>query len=128
MAVSSGICSRNFAHETLGNLKFLFCFSGCEREDACGFATVTPSGAEVLCELYSVAEDNFNCTTSGLVKMFIFKNMCLSDYCRFDISRRHRRRKAGCYLTPWSFLFPMEVINSCRLVKKLHPKVPKTDF
>ncbi|NXE89600.1 THYG protein, partial [Menura novaehollandiae] len=43
------------------------CISGCDREDACGFATVTP-GAEVLCELYSAAEVNFNCTTSGLVQ------------------------------------------------------------
>ena len=78
MAVDSGICSRNFAHEMLGNLRFLSCFSGCEREDACGFATVTPAGAEVLCELYSAAEVNFNCTTSGLVKMITFRNMCLS--------------------------------------------------
>ncbi|NWW82460.1 THYG protein, partial [Climacteris rufus] len=44
------------------------CISGCERESACGFATVTPAGAEVLCELYSSAEVNFNCTTSGLVQ------------------------------------------------------------
>ncbi|XP_068253091.1 thyroglobulin [Nyctibius grandis] len=44
------------------------CISGCEREDACGFATVTPAGAEVRCELYSAAEVNFNCTTSGLVQ------------------------------------------------------------
>uniref|UniRef100_A0A8D0EIS2 Thyroglobulin n=1 Tax=Strix occidentalis caurina TaxID=311401 RepID=A0A8D0EIS2_STROC len=56
----------NFAHEMLGNLRFLSCFSGCEREDACGFVTVAPAGAEVLCELYSAAEVNFNCTTSGL--------------------------------------------------------------
>ncbi|NWW95569.1 THYG protein, partial [Rhynochetos jubatus] len=44
------------------------CISDCEREDACGFATVTPAGAEVLCELYSAAEVNFNCTISGLVQ------------------------------------------------------------
>ncbi|KAM9235195.1 thyroglobulin [Leptosomus discolor] len=44
------------------------CISGCEREDACGFVTVTPVGAEVLCDLYSAAEVNFNCTTSGLVQ------------------------------------------------------------
>ncbi|PKU39362.1 thyroglobulin [Limosa lapponica baueri] len=52
----------------LGNLRFLSCFSGCEREEACGFATVTPAGAEILCELYSAAEVNFNCTTSALVQ------------------------------------------------------------
>lgn len=46
-------------------------------EDACGFVAVTPAGAEVLCELYSAAEVNFNCTTSGLVKMMISKNMSL---------------------------------------------------
>uniref|UniRef100_A0A8C4XLI1 Thyroglobulin n=1 Tax=Falco tinnunculus TaxID=100819 RepID=A0A8C4XLI1_FALTI len=66
MAVNSGICSKNFAPEMLGNLRFFSCFSGCEREDACGFATVTSSGAGVLCELYSAAEVNFNCTASGL--------------------------------------------------------------
>lgn len=62
----------------LGNPRFPSCFSGCDREDACGFATVTLAGAEVLCELYSAAEVNFNCTVSGLVNMIIFKNMCLS--------------------------------------------------
>ncbi|KAM6126150.1 LOW QUALITY PROTEIN: thyroglobulin [Pterocles gutturalis] len=44
------------------------CISDCEREEACGFATVTIAGAEVLCELYNAAEVNFNCTTSGLVQ------------------------------------------------------------
>ncbi|RMC14831.1 hypothetical protein DUI87_07007 [Hirundo rustica rustica] len=44
------------------------CISGCEREDACGFVTVTPASTGVLCELYSAAEANFNCTTSGLVQ------------------------------------------------------------
>lgn len=78
MTVSSGICSKHFACEVLGNLKFLSCFSGCEREDSCGFATVAPAGTEVLCELYSAAEVNFNCTTSGLVTVIIFKNICLS--------------------------------------------------
>lgn len=53
----------------LGNLWVPPCFTGCEREDACGFATVTAAGAGVLCELYSAAEINFNCTASGLVKM-----------------------------------------------------------
>ncbi|XP_010114533.1 PREDICTED: thyroglobulin-like, partial [Chlamydotis macqueenii] len=41
---------------------------GCEREEACSFATVTPAGAGVLCEFYSAAEVNFNCTTSGMVQ------------------------------------------------------------
>uniref|UniRef100_A0A8B9IRH9 Thyroglobulin n=1 Tax=Amazona collaria TaxID=241587 RepID=A0A8B9IRH9_9PSIT len=71
IAVSSGICSRNFAHEMLGKLRFLSHFSGCEMEDACGFAAVTPAGAEVLCELYSAAEVNFNCTALGLNLTFI---------------------------------------------------------
>uniref|UniRef100_A0A8C3JGU4 Thyroglobulin n=1 Tax=Calidris pygmaea TaxID=425635 RepID=A0A8C3JGU4_9CHAR len=75
LTVNSEIFSRNFAHELLGNLIFLSCFSGCEREEGCGFATVTPAGAEILCELYSAAEVNFNCTTSGLVKMIIIKDM-----------------------------------------------------
>ncbi|XP_053916773.1 thyroglobulin [Cuculus canorus] len=44
------------------------CISDCEGEEACSFATVTPAGAEVLCELYSAAEVNFNCTPSGLVQ------------------------------------------------------------
>ncbi|NXF03730.1 THYG protein, partial [Smithornis capensis] len=45
---------------------YIQCISECEREGACGFATVTPAGAGVLCELYSAAEVNINCTTSGL--------------------------------------------------------------
>ncbi|NXT00229.1 THYG protein, partial [Jacana jacana] len=44
------------------------CISGCEREEACGFAVVTPAGAEILCDFYSAAEVNFNCTTSELVQ------------------------------------------------------------
>ncbi|NWH62545.1 THYG protein, partial [Geococcyx californianus] len=44
------------------------CISDCEREEACSFATVTAAGAEVLCELYSAAEVNINCTPSGLVQ------------------------------------------------------------
>ncbi|NXK44006.1 THYG protein, partial [Chauna torquata] len=44
------------------------CISDCEKEEACSFATVTPADTEVLCELYSAAEVNFNCTTSGLVQ------------------------------------------------------------
>ncbi|NWS70344.1 THYG protein, partial [Crotophaga sulcirostris] len=44
------------------------CISDCEREEACSYAAVTAAGAEVLCELYSAAEVNFNCTTSGLVQ------------------------------------------------------------
>ncbi|NXH63383.1 THYG protein, partial [Rhabdornis inornatus] len=53
-----------------GDLKSTYfqCISDCEREDACGFATVSPAGTEVLCALYSAAEANFNCTTSGLVQ------------------------------------------------------------
>ncbi|NXP49491.1 THYG protein, partial [Heliornis fulica] len=44
------------------------CISGCEKEDTCGFATVTRAGTDFICELYSAAEVNFNCTTSGLVQ------------------------------------------------------------
>uniref|UniRef100_A0A8C0UU38 Thyroglobulin n=1 Tax=Cyanistes caeruleus TaxID=156563 RepID=A0A8C0UU38_CYACU len=44
-------------------------------EDDCGFATVSPAGTEVLCELYSAAEANFNCTTSGLVRMIISESI-----------------------------------------------------
>ncbi|NXJ82569.1 THYG protein, partial [Trogon melanurus] len=44
------------------------CISGCEKDDACSFVTVTLADAEVLCELYSAAEVNFNCTTAELVQ------------------------------------------------------------
>uniref|UniRef100_A0A8D0GXN7 Thyroglobulin n=1 Tax=Sphenodon punctatus TaxID=8508 RepID=A0A8D0GXN7_SPHPU len=37
-------------------------------EDTCGFLTVSTVGTEVLCELYSATENNFNCTTSGLIQ------------------------------------------------------------
>uniref|UniRef100_A0A8D0GVF9 Thyroglobulin n=1 Tax=Sphenodon punctatus TaxID=8508 RepID=A0A8D0GVF9_SPHPU len=36
--------------------------------DTCGFLTVSTVGTEVLCELYSATENNFNCTTSGLIQ------------------------------------------------------------
>uniref|UniRef100_A0A8C2TCI6 Thyroglobulin n=1 Tax=Coturnix japonica TaxID=93934 RepID=A0A8C2TCI6_COTJA len=45
---------------------FPLCFSVCDKEEACSFAAVTPAGAEILCDLYSAAEVNFNCTTSEL--------------------------------------------------------------
>uniref|UniRef100_A0A669PA57 Thyroglobulin n=1 Tax=Phasianus colchicus TaxID=9054 RepID=A0A669PA57_PHACC len=54
---------------------FPLCFSDCDKEEACSFAAVTPAGAEILCDLYSAAEVNFNCTPSGLVKTGIFKNL-----------------------------------------------------
>ncbi|XP_052559967.1 thyroglobulin isoform X1 [Tympanuchus pallidicinctus] len=44
------------------------CISDCDKEEACSFAAVTPADAEILCDLYSAAEVNFNCTTSGLVQ------------------------------------------------------------
>uniref|UniRef100_A0A8B9DLT2 Thyroglobulin n=1 Tax=Anser cygnoides TaxID=8845 RepID=A0A8B9DLT2_ANSCY len=66
---------KNYTHEMLGNLWFISCFSDCEKEEACSFVTVTPAGSEVVCELYSATEVNFNCTTSGLVKMMILKNL-----------------------------------------------------
>lgn len=97
--MNSGFCSRNFACEMPGNLWFHSCFTGCEREDACGFATVTPAGAGVLCELYSAAEVNFNCTASGLVKKITRRITCfvLMPY----LQRKQRAegihtRKAGC--------------------------------
>ncbi|XP_064363961.1 thyroglobulin [Dromaius novaehollandiae] len=46
----------------------LQCISDCEKEEACGFATITSADTQVLCELYSAAEVNFNCTTSELVQ------------------------------------------------------------
>ncbi|KGL75755.1 Thyroglobulin, partial [Tinamus guttatus] len=46
----------------------LQCISDCEKEEACGFATVTSAGTQILCELYSAAEVNFNCTASELVQ------------------------------------------------------------
>uniref|UniRef100_A0A669P5Y5 Thyroglobulin n=1 Tax=Phasianus colchicus TaxID=9054 RepID=A0A669P5Y5_PHACC len=39
---------------------FPLCFSDCDKEEACSFAAVTPAGAEILCDLYSAAEVNFN--------------------------------------------------------------------
>ncbi|XP_034615481.1 thyroglobulin, partial [Trachemys scripta elegans] len=46
----------------------LQCISDCETDESCGFVIVSALGSEVLCELYSAAETNFNCTTSGLMK------------------------------------------------------------
>lgn len=49
------------------NLYISFMLSDCETDESCGFITVSAPGSEVLCELHSAAETNFNCTTSGLV-------------------------------------------------------------
>ncbi|XP_074840896.1 thyroglobulin [Carettochelys insculpta] len=46
----------------------LQCISDCETDESCGFVTVSAPGSEVLCELHSAAETNFNCTTSGLMR------------------------------------------------------------
>ncbi|NXA51784.1 THYG protein, partial [Nothocercus julius] len=46
----------------------LQCISDCEKEEACGFATITSAGSQVVCELYSATEVNFNCTASELVQ------------------------------------------------------------
>ncbi|XP_074919354.1 thyroglobulin isoform X1 [Chelonoidis abingdonii] len=46
----------------------LQCVSDCETDESCGFVTVSALDSEVLCELHSAAETNFNCTTSGLMK------------------------------------------------------------
>ncbi|NXJ16229.1 THYG protein, partial [Odontophorus gujanensis] len=58
--------SQSFGRD-LQNITFQ-CISDCEKEEACSFATVTPVDNEVLCDLYSAAEVNFNCTSSGLVQ------------------------------------------------------------
>ncbi|OXB74632.1 UNVERIFIED_CONTAM: hypothetical protein H355_010158 [Colinus virginianus] len=58
--------SQSFGRD-LQNVTFQ-CISDCEKEEACGFATVTPVDNEVLCDLYSAAEINFNCTSSGSVQ------------------------------------------------------------
>uniref|UniRef100_A0A8C9G4S1 Thyroglobulin n=1 Tax=Pavo cristatus TaxID=9049 RepID=A0A8C9G4S1_PAVCR len=54
--------------QSFGRDLFLLCFSDCDKEEACSFAAVTPAGADISCDLYSAAEVNFNCTTSGLVQ------------------------------------------------------------
>lgn len=92
-----------------GNLRFISCFSDCEKEEACSFVTVTPAGSEAVCELYSASEVNFNCTTSGLVKMMIFKYLCLLQYYRFNIIGRRHRRKTEGYLTTSTLLFVVAV-------------------
>lgn len=75
MAEDRGIGSKNCRYEILRNFGFPLCFSDCDKEEACSFAAVTPADAEILCDLYSAAEVNFNCTTSGLVKTAVFKNL-----------------------------------------------------
>ncbi|XP_070604754.1 thyroglobulin, partial [Erythrolamprus reginae] len=43
------------------------CVAECQKDDSCGFLTVSAMGLETLCELYSARETNYNCSTSGLV-------------------------------------------------------------
>ncbi|XP_025021113.1 thyroglobulin, partial [Python bivittatus] len=43
------------------------CIAECEKDESCGFLTMSAMGSETLCELYSARESNYNCSTSGLV-------------------------------------------------------------
>ncbi|XP_026534330.1 thyroglobulin, partial [Notechis scutatus] len=43
------------------------CVAECEKDESCGFLTMSAIGSEMLCELYSARESNYNCSTSGLV-------------------------------------------------------------
>uniref|UniRef100_A0A670JR00 Thyroglobulin n=1 Tax=Podarcis muralis TaxID=64176 RepID=A0A670JR00_PODMU len=47
-----------------GSLSIL---SECEKDESCGFLTLSAAGTGTLCELYSARESNYNCSTSGLV-------------------------------------------------------------
>ncbi|KAL8181769.1 UNVERIFIED_CONTAM: hypothetical protein K2H54_027362, partial [Gekko kuhli] len=41
-------------------------FSECEKDESCGFVALSGAGTGTLCELYSAAESNYNCSASGL--------------------------------------------------------------
>ncbi|XP_062987405.1 thyroglobulin [Elgaria multicarinata webbii] len=44
------------------------CIAECEKDASCGFLTLSAAGPEMLCELYSAQERNYNCSASGLVQ------------------------------------------------------------
>ncbi|CAI5778982.1 Hypothetical predicted protein [Podarcis lilfordi] len=44
------------------------CMAECEKDESCGFLTLSAAGMGTLCELYSARESNYNCSTSGLVQ------------------------------------------------------------
>ncbi|XP_077789747.1 thyroglobulin, partial [Podarcis muralis] len=44
------------------------CMAECEKDESCGFLTLSAAGTGTLCELYSARESNYNCSTSGLVQ------------------------------------------------------------
>ncbi|XP_061467862.1 thyroglobulin [Rhineura floridana] len=44
------------------------CMAECEKDESCGFLTLSAAGTGMLCELYSARESNYNCSISGLVQ------------------------------------------------------------
>ncbi|XP_077209029.1 thyroglobulin [Paroedura picta] len=44
------------------------CVAACEKEESCGFVALSGEGTGMLCELYSAAESNYNCSASGLAE------------------------------------------------------------
>nr|XP_020662064.1 thyroglobulin [Pogona vitticeps] len=44
------------------------CVAECEQEESCGFLTLSVSGTETRCDLYSARESNYNCSASGMVQ------------------------------------------------------------
>ncbi|XP_062836087.1 thyroglobulin [Anolis carolinensis] len=44
------------------------CIAECVKDEACGFLTLSTARTDILCELYSAIESNYNCSASGLVQ------------------------------------------------------------
>uniref|UniRef100_A0A803TSW9 Thyroglobulin n=1 Tax=Anolis carolinensis TaxID=28377 RepID=A0A803TSW9_ANOCA len=44
-----------------------FVLPECVKDEACGFLTLSTARTDILCELYSAIESNYNCSASGLV-------------------------------------------------------------
>nr|XP_060628748.1 thyroglobulin [Anolis sagrei ordinatus] len=44
------------------------CIAECAKDEACGFLTLSTARTDILCELYSAMESNYNCSASGLVQ------------------------------------------------------------
>ncbi|XP_060099091.1 thyroglobulin [Heteronotia binoei] len=59
------------------------CVSECEKDESCGFVALSSAGTGRLCELYSSAESNYNCSASGLAEG-VFENSATTRIARLS--------------------------------------------
>nr|XP_056710635.1 thyroglobulin [Euleptes europaea] len=59
------------------------CIAECEKDESCGFVALSTAGTGMLCELYSAAESNYNCSASRLAEG-VFDNSATMSITQLD--------------------------------------------